>query len=159
MVTLDFYIFLYLSLLKLLYYIMYVHVHSINFFFVFFFLDLYRLTGERLGEGAYACVETCSSIYTDLHFAVKMISKVPGHSRGRVFNEVETFHYCQGHPNIIQLLEFFEDDTRFYLVFEKINGGQLLTRIQEQSHFTEEDASQIIRDLASALHFLHSRGI
>lgn len=47
---------------------------------------------------------------------------------------------------------------RFYLVFEKVEGGQLLSRIQERSYFTEREASMIIRDLASALNFLHSKG-
>lgn len=47
---------------------------------------------------------------------------------------------------------------RFYLVFEKVNGGPLLTRIQEHIHFTEREASQIIGDLASALQFLHVKG-
>lgn len=123
------------------------------------FQDLYRLTGEVLGEGAYASVQTCVNVWTDLEYAVKMIEKVPGHSRSRVFKEVETFHHCQGHPNIIQLIEFFEDEERFYMVFEKVNGGQLLGRIQERNHFTEREASQIIRDLASALEFLHKKGI
>ncbi|KAK7789530.1 hypothetical protein R5R35_000834 [Gryllus longicercus] len=123
------------------------------------FQDLYRLTGEVLGEGAYASVQTCINIWTDLEYAVKIIEKIPGHSRSRVFKEVETFHHCQGHPNIIQLIEFFEDDARFYLVFEKVNGGPLLTRIQEQNSFTEKEASQIIRDLASALNYLHTKGI
>ncbi|XP_021918984.1 MAP kinase-interacting serine/threonine-protein kinase 1 isoform X3 [Zootermopsis nevadensis] len=123
------------------------------------FQELYRLTGEVLGEGAYASVQTCVNIWTDLEYAVKIIDKIPRHSRGRVFKEVETFHHCQGHPNIIQLIEFFEDEERFYLVFEKVNGGPLLTRIQEHIHFTEREASQIIRDLASALQFLHVKGI
>lgn len=43
-------------------------------------------------------------------------------------------------------------------MFEKVNGGPLLTRLQEQIHFTEREASQIIRDLASALQFLHVKG-
>lgn len=83
--------------------------------------DLYKLTGEVLGEGAYASVQTCVNIYTGQEFAVKIIDKVPGHARARVFREVETFHYCQGHPNIIQLIEFFEDTDKFYLVFEKVS--------------------------------------
>lgn len=82
------------------------------------------MTGEVLGEGAYASVQTCVSLYTDQEFAVKIIEKVPGHARARVFREVETFYYCQGHPNIIQLTEFFEDEERFYLVFEKV--GQIV---------------------------------
>lgn len=90
--------------------------------------DLYKLTGEVLGEGAYASVQTCVNIYTDQEFAVKIIDKVPGHARARVFREVETFHYCQGHPNIIQLIEFFEDTDKFYLVFEKVSISTFLLR-------------------------------
>lgn len=123
------------------------------------FQELYKLTGEVLGEGAYASVQTCMNIYTELEYAVKIIDKIPGHARARVFREVETFHHCQGHPNILQLLEFFEDEEKFYLVFEKINGGPLLTRIQENVCFSEYDAAQIIKEIASGLDFLHKKGI
>ncbi|CAG9819242.1 unnamed protein product [Phaedon cochleariae] len=123
------------------------------------FQDLYKLTGEVLGEGAYASVQTCINMYTDQEFAVKIIDKVPGHARARVFREVETFHHCQGHPNIIQLTEFFEDEEKFYLVFEKINGGQLLRRIQEHQRFSEAAAAEIVREVASALRFMHAKGI
>ncbi|KAK2713764.1 MAP kinase-interacting serine/threonine-protein kinase 1-like isoform X2 [Artemia franciscana] len=123
------------------------------------FHDLYRLTGEFLGEGAYASVQTCVNIWTDIEYAVKIILKVPGHSRSRVFKEVETLHHCHGHPNIIQLIEFFEEDDRFYLVFEKVVGGPLLRHIQRRVHFTEHEASLVIRDLASSLAFLHKKGI
>ncbi|XP_043071014.1 probable serine/threonine-protein kinase MARK-C isoform X2 [Drosophila grimshawi] len=123
------------------------------------FQELYKLTGEILGEGAYASVQTCVNIYTDLEYAVKVIDKIPGHARARVFREVETFHHCHGHPGILQLIEFFEDDEKFYLVFEKINGGPLLTRIQEHICFSEHEAAQIIKEIASGLDFLHKKGI
>lgn len=123
------------------------------------FKELYQLTGEVLGQGAYASVRTCRNIWTDIEYAVKMIEKIPGHSRSRVFKEIETFHHCNGHPNIIKLIEYFEEPDRFYLVFEKINGGQLLDHIQHRTKFTEKEASYVIKDLASALQFLHKKGI
>lgn len=123
------------------------------------FPELYKLTGEILGEGAYASVQTCINLFTDVECAVKIIDKIPGHARARVFREVETFHHCHGHPNILQLIEFFEDKEKFYLVFEKINGGPLLTRIQENICFSEHDAAQIIKEIASGLNFLHKKGI
>jgi len=123
------------------------------------FKELYQLTGEILGQGAYASVRTCRNIWTDMEYAVKIIDKIPGHSRSRVFKEIETFHHCQGHQNIIQLIEYFEEPDRFYLVFEKINGGQLLDHIQNRIKFTEKEASYVIKDLASALQFLHKKGI
>merc|ERR1711974_387726 len=39
------------------------------------FADLYKLTGETLGEGSYGKVETCVNIYTGLEYAVKVIEK------------------------------------------------------------------------------------
>jgi len=123
------------------------------------FQELYRLTGEVLGQGAYASVQTCVNIYTDTEYAVKIIDKVPTHSRARVFKEIDLFHHCQGHPNIIQLIEYFEETDRFYLIFEKVSGGQLLDHIQTRKFFTEQEASHIIRDVTSALEFLHSKGI
>jgi len=123
------------------------------------FNDLYQMTGEILGQGAYASVRTCRNVWTDQEFAVKIIDKVPGHSRARVFKEIDTFYHCRGHKNIIQLVEYFEEADRFYLVFEKINGGQLLDHIQNRVRFTEKEASYVIKDLASALQFLHKKGI
>ena len=44
----------------------------------------------------------------------------------KVFKEVELLHQCTGRPNILQLIEYFEDNDRFYLVFEKMYGGNIL---------------------------------
>jgi MAP kinase interacting serine/threonine kinase len=52
-----------------------------------------------LGQGAYASVQTCVNIYTEAEYAVKIIDKVPGHSRSRVFKEIDTFHHCQVREN------------------------------------------------------------
>jgi len=123
------------------------------------FHELYRLTGEVLGQGAYASVQTCVNIYTEVEYAVKIIDKVPTHSRARVFKEIDLFHHCQGHQNIINLIEYFEEAERFYLVFEKVLGGQLLDKIAKRKFFTEEETIEIVRDIAAALEFLHSKGI
>ncbi|XP_054161419.1 MAP kinase-interacting serine/threonine-protein kinase 1-like [Oppia nitens] len=124
------------------------------------FVDLYTMTGEFLGEGAYASVRECRNNYTGKKYAVKVIEKNgSGHSRSRVFREIEIFYHCQSHRNIIQLVEFFEESDKFYLIFEKVNGGPLLAHIQKRVHFTENEASLIVRDIANALKFLHHKGI
>jgi len=124
------------------------------------FADLYKLTGETLGEGSYGKVETCVNIFTELEYAVKTIEKKPGfYSRSKVLKEIEIYALCKGQQNIIHLIEYFEEDDHFYLVFEKIHGGPLLDRIQERKYFTEAEASSIIKDLAKAIKFLHSKGI
>lgn len=123
------------------------------------FEDVYRLQEEVLGEGAYARVQSCVSLITNKEYAVKMIEKGPGHSRSRVFREVEMLYQCQGHRNILELVEFFEEEDKFYLVFEKLRGGSVLEQIHKRQHFSEQEASVIVHDIASALDFLHNKGM
>jgi len=124
------------------------------------FQDLYKLTGEKLGEGSYGQVETCKSVYDGEEYAVKIIMKKPGtFQRSKLLKEIEIYHMCRGQRNIIQLIEFFEEEDKFYLVFEKLNGGPLLEHIQRRKFFTESEGSTIVRNLAEAIQFLHSRGI
>jgi len=124
------------------------------------FQDLYKLTGEKLGEGSYGRVETCVNVYTGFEYAVKIIDKTPGvFSRSKLLKEIEIYHLCRGQQNIIQLIEYFEEPEGFYLVFEKINGGPLLKHIQQRICFTEKEASQIITQLAEAIKHLHEKGI
>ncbi|XP_044055439.1 MAP kinase-interacting serine/threonine-protein kinase 1 isoform X3 [Siniperca chuatsi] len=123
------------------------------------FDDLYKLTDEVLGQGAYAKVQGCISLQNGQEFAVKIIEKSAGHSRSRVFREVETLYQCQGNRNILELIQFFEDSSCFYLVFEKLRGGSILTHIQNRKHFDELEASKVVRDIAQALDFLHTKGI
>ncbi|CAD7671894.1 unnamed protein product [Nyctereutes procyonoides] len=105
------------------------------------------LTSELLGEGACASVQGAVSLQN------------AGHSRSRVFREVETLYQCQGNKNIVELIEFFEDDTRFYSVFEKLRGGSILAHLQKQKRFNEPEASRVVRGVAAALDFLHTRGV
>jgi len=124
------------------------------------FQDLYKLTGEKLGEGSYGQVMTCKSVYDGEEYAVKIIEKKPGtFLRSKLLKEIEIYHMCRGQKNIIQLVEFFEEEENFYLVFEKLNGGPLLEHIQRRKFLTECEASTIVRNLAQAIQFLHSRGI
>lgn len=122
------------------------------------FQDLYTLTDVVLGKGAYAVVVK-GETNQGTECAVKVIEKVPGYSRTRVFKEIDMFYHCGGHENITRYIEFFEETDRFYLVFEKVNGGPLLSHIQKRSHLTEREASHIVRDIASALQHMHKKGI
>merc|ERR1719334_2311288 len=113
-----------------------------------------------MGEGSYGRVETCVNVYTGLEYAVKIIKKRPGfYCRSKILKEIEIYHPCRGQQNIIQLIEYFEETERFYLVFEKMLRGPLLDHIQRRIFFTEAEASSIVSDLAQAILFLHTRGV
>uniref|UniRef100_A0A3Q1GJF8 non-specific serine/threonine protein kinase n=1 Tax=Acanthochromis polyacanthus TaxID=80966 RepID=A0A3Q1GJF8_9TELE len=105
------------------------------------FEDVYRLQEEVLGEGAYARVQTCINLITNKEYAVKIIEKRPGHSRSRVFREVEMLYQCQGHRRSL------------YAIWS------ILAHIHKRQHFSEQEASVVVQDIASALDFLHNKGM
>lgn len=123
------------------------------------FHDLYEYTGEMLGQGAQGAVQCYLSKKTGVEYAVKIINKTLDYDRKKILKEIDIFHHCQGHENILQLNEFFEEDTKFYLVFDKIQGGSLFDQIGKRGQFTELEASKVIKSLAEALAFLHHKGI
>lgn len=124
------------------------------------FSDKYHHTGVVLGEGASSRVLECRDLRHGNMYAVKSVSKTtPGFNRERVLAEIGILAKCKGQETIIQMMEYFEDEASFTLVFEKVDGGPLMTRIKESAMFTEYDASRVIGDVAHALAFLHSIGI
>ena len=94
------------------------------------FSDLYKLTGESLGEGSYGKVETCVNVYTGIQYAVKTIEKIPRlFSRSKILKEIEIYHLCRGQQNVIQLIEFLEEMEYFYLVFITSRGEFVSPRL------------------------------
>ncbi|XP_016086683.1 MAP kinase-interacting serine/threonine-protein kinase 2-like [Sinocyclocheilus grahami] len=79
-----------------------------------------------------------------------------GHARflQAVDGEV-TFRPCL----ILELVEFFEEEDNFDLVFEKLRGGSVLAHIHKRRYFSEQEASIVVQDIASALDFLHNKGM
>jgi len=124
------------------------------------FNDLYSLKGEELGHGSYGRVETCINLFTGVEYAVKIVDKDSWQfQRQKMLKEIELYHFCQGHDSIIQLIEYFEEDDHFYLIFEKAQGGHLLKQINQKLRFDEKNAAKIVAKLAKALKYLHSKGI
>ena len=124
------------------------------------FLDCYKLSGDILGEGSCGTVRTCINIQTGTEFAVKIVSKLSEYfSRSHILSEIELYHQCRQENNIIRLIDFYEENDCFYLVFEKMWGGSLLRQIKRRGKFTEGETVSIIRDLARGLNYLHGLGV
>jgi len=124
------------------------------------FTDQYSLPGELLGEGNNGKVETCVNVFTGQEFAVKMIRKAPGtFNRPKILREIELYHLCRGQETIVQLVEYFEETDYFYLVFEKMLGGPLLSQLKRRGSLTEEESASIADNLATAIEHLHSLGV
>lgn len=62
------------------------------------------------------------------------------------------------HPNLTKLREAYLDDKYISLVMDYVAGGELFDKIAELESFSEKDASDITKQLLSALQYLHERG-
>ena len=64
-----------------------------------------------------------------------------------------------GHPHICSLHENFDEAQHYALVLDLINGGELFDRLVENGAYSELDASRLMREVVSAINFLHGIGL
>lgn len=73
-------------------------------------------------------------------------------------NEINTLKSLD-HPNIVKIYEYFEDDKRFYIVQDHIEGGELFDEIIERGKFSEKDAATVMKQMISCINHCHSHNI
>ncbi|KAH8062365.1 serine/threonine kinase [Aureococcus anophagefferens] len=72
--------------------------------------------------------------------------------------EIAALRSCH-HPNIIRLEDAIITDGCLYLVLEHLRGGELFDYVVARGTLSEAEASGILRDLASAVRYMHAKGI
>ena len=65
----------------------------------------------------------------------------------------------QDHPNIMKIIEFYQDEYCFYIVSEYLTGGELFDRIIKEKKFTEQKAAHCMKQILSAVKYCHSHNI
>ena len=63
------------------------------------------------------------------------------------------------HPNIVKVLDVFNENNTSYYVMEYISGGSLQQYVKQQGAIPEETALTYIRQLASALDYMHQNHV
>uniref|UniRef100_A0A8C6ULY7 Ribosomal protein S6 kinase n=1 Tax=Neogobius melanostomus TaxID=47308 RepID=A0A8C6ULY7_9GOBI len=114
------------------------------------------LKDAALGEGSFSICRRCTHKKTGQQFAVKIVSK---RMEAQTQREIAALKLCDGHPNIVKLHEIYHDQLHTYLVLELLGGGELLERIRRKQHFSETEASRIMRKLVSAVSHMHDVGV
>jgi len=95
--------------------------------------------GPVLGEGAFGKVKVATKIRTRKRYAIKMIRKskmANGEVPQMLLSELNVLQRVE-HENIMRVLEMIEDDEKFYIVSELVQGGDLHDRIQGKGKFNE----------------------
>uniref|UniRef100_A0A672SX62 Ribosomal protein S6 kinase n=1 Tax=Sinocyclocheilus grahami TaxID=75366 RepID=A0A672SX62_SINGR len=138
-------------------------------FYINYEMDLRE---NALGEGSFSICRQCTHKKTGQKYAVKIVSK---RMEALTQKEIAALKLCDGHPNIVKLYEIYHDQVRqclrlkprahvhiklhTYLVLELLQGGELLDRIRRKQHFSETEASRIMRRLVSAVSHMHDVGV
>lgn len=114
---------------------------------------------ELIGEGSFGKVFRGRCRQTHMPIAYKIISKI-----GRNLSEVIALREeCEiqkhlRHPNIIRMLNSFENDNELVVITE-FAQKDLCHILKEEGLLDENGAQKIIRDLISALYYLHSNHV
>jgi calcium-dependent protein kinase len=113
--------------------------------------------GASLGSGSFGQVRTAIHKGTGQTRAVKILKKLD-QDQEKLFLEVEILAKLS-HPNIMQVFEFYDDTTNFYIVSELCSGGELFDCITEQGIFSEKDAAHIMKQILSAVCYSHENNV
>lgn len=124
------------------------------------FRQAYQL-GKVLGEGTFAVVYD-ASLNEPPHesYAVKIIQRHQMSASDMIhFNDEVQILLDLRHENVIQLHELYKTRDYFYVVLEKLNGGELFDRICEVEVYTEMHARNVCRTVFEAVAYCHSQHV
>ncbi|KAK0153274.1 MAP kinase-activated protein kinase 3 [Merluccius polli] len=122
--------------------------------------DDYTISTQVLGLGINGKVMQCFNKKTGEKCALKILYDSPKSRR-----EVELHWRVSGGPHIVRILSIYEnihhDKKCLLIIMECMQEGELFSRIQARGDqaFTEKEASGIMRDIGSAIDFLHNINI
>ena len=87
--------------------------------------ETYKVEGT-IGKGSFATVKRVKNRATGEKFACKVMSKKKMNEEDKVAMQTEIEILKQvDHPNIVKLLDVFEDERHYCLVMELMLGGEL----------------------------------
>ena len=121
--------------------------------------DFESLEDKSIGKGGFGSVWKVRHKITKQIFAIKVINKesiVKQKMVEQTNREIEIM-YKLDHPHIIKLYSHFEDDEDFCLIMQIASKGQLYSIIKRLKRLDQRTAAQYMREVISAIKYLHTR--
>lgn len=116
--------------------------------------------GHFLGEGGFA---RCFQMKDDSGkiFAAKTVAKISIKSektRKKLLSEIQ-IHKSMKHPNIVQFIDCFEDDTNVYILLEICPNGSLMDLLKKRKVLTEPEVRYFTTQIVGAIKYMHNRRV
>lgn len=129
------------------------------------FHENYRL-GRVLGVGGFSVVHEAtrrgyrSALHEPETYAVKIVEryKLDRKASANLKEEVQILSDLR-HENIIRLCELYRDPYYYFVVMEKLGGGELYDRLCEKQFYSEMDARNVCRTVFGAMAYCHSQKV
>lgn len=134
-------------------------------------LEQYDIEAGALGQGSFGCVSKATNKATREQCAIKAVwrrkpwtgNRRPSEAgqkeyANQINREVEIMQRVD-HPNIVRLIEQFDDHEFVYLVLELCCGGELLDQVFFTPVFTESKAAMVMEQVLSAVQYMHENDI
>uniref|UniRef100_A0A0C9S1I0 MYLK_0 protein n=1 Tax=Fopius arisanus TaxID=64838 RepID=A0A0C9S1I0_9HYME len=122
------------------------------------FKEHYDLQTE-LGRGKFGTVYQCKEKESGLRLAAKIVNTTKKEDRRDVEREVEIMRRLQ-HPRLIQLYDAIDNEKKFYVVLELIEGGELFERvIDDDFYLTERSCAVFMRQICEGIEFVHAQNV
>lgn len=119
---------------------------------------------RKIGEGSFGECFLCCDKRTGQHIVIKELSMEDMQDTEIQNTERESaILLTMDHPNIVRGIESFKEDGFLYIAMTYCEHGELTSLIKKhhksQMHFEEAKILRWIAQLASALWYIHSRGL
>ena len=124
--------------------------------------DNYKII-NKLGKGSFGSVFKVKNRITGEIRAMKIIKNTTindnnGAANTKFLKEIQVLKELE-HPNIIKIFEYYIDNKYHYIITELLTGGELYESILKFQKFNEKKAAYIMKQILSAINYLHSKGI
>ncbi len=134
-------------------------------------LEAGELLGERyrilrlLGEGGMGAVYQAWDVRLNVPVAVKEMMAQPGLDAATLeglreqFQREATVLARLNHPNLVRVIDFFQEGGNAYLVMSFVEGENLATLIERRGALPEPQVLRWAEQLLDALAYCHARGV
>ena len=63
------------------------------------------------------------------------------------------------HPNIVRLIDFYDEPSQYLIAMEYLEGGELFDRIVKKAYYNEKEARDLAQIFLSAVKYMHDRNV